>query len=287
MSTGQGSLRVGREYVIYADESEKRGKYYSNFYGGALVRSKNLQEVWETLVATKARLGLGAEVKWGKVTDRYLDRYVALMDVLFALVASGKIKMRLMFTQNVHAPVNLSREQRENAYFLLYYQFVKHAFGLAHSNPSRQPVNCRLYFDKLPDTKEKVAVFKGHLCALSRSPEFRRARVRIDPDQIVEVDSHDHVVLKCLDVVLGAIQFRLNDKHKQKRPGSSRRGKKTVAKEKLYRHINRLIRSLYPNFNIGISTGVHGDVATHWHHAYRHWCFIPKEHRRDRTKAKP
>ncbi len=32
-----------REFVIYTDESDKDGRYFSNFYGGALVRSTETQ----------------------------------------------------------------------------------------------------------------------------------------------------------------------------------------------------------------------------------------------------
>ncbi len=107
-------------------------------------------------------------------------------------------------------------------------------------------VACRIYFDKLPDTREKVARFKGYLSGLAKSPEFRRSRVRLPEDRIAEVRSHDHVVLQCLDVVLGSIQFRLNDKHKRKSPGSRRRGKRTIAKERLYKAIYRRIAEIYP-----------------------------------------
>jgi len=61
----------------------------------------------------------------------------------------------------------------------------------------------------------------------------------IPEDQIAEVKSHNHVLLQCVDIVLGAIQFRLNDLHKVTPEGKWRRGKRTIAKEKLYKMINR------------------------------------------------
>ena len=33
------------EYQIFCDESVKRGKYFSNFYGGVLVNSRDLRRV--------------------------------------------------------------------------------------------------------------------------------------------------------------------------------------------------------------------------------------------------
>jgi len=65
----------------------------------------------------------------------------------------------------------------------------------------------------------------GYLAGLEHGPAFRRAKVLIPRDQIAEVRSHDHVVMQFLDVVLGAMQFRLNDRHKRKPEGAAHRGK--------------------------------------------------------------
>ena len=81
--------------------------------------------------------------------------------------------------------------------------------------------------------------------------------------------------------------FRLNNKHRVKPEGQARRGKKTIAKEKLYKHILGRIREVYANFNIGESTGIQGDPANRWRHPYRHWKLIPKNHERDMSRRKP
>ena len=73
------------------------------------------------------------------------------------------------------------------------------------------------------------------------------------------------------------MQFRLNDKHKEKPPGKSQRGKRTIAKERLYKHINARVREVYPNFNIGVSTSVNGELSNRWEHPYRHWLFVPAD----------
>lgn len=112
------------------------------------------------------------------------------------------------------------------------------------------------------------------------------ANLSIAYDQIAEIESHRHNILQCLDIVLGSMSFRLNDKHKEKPEGSRKRGKRTIAKEKLYQHINRRIRQLYPYFNIGISTGLKDGKANRWHHPYRHWLFIPKHSKFDMSKSK-
>jgi hypothetical protein len=277
---------MSRELVIYTDESEKNGKFFANFYGGALVRSSDLDRVRDELHGVATALGLTAEIKWQKVSSGYLHRYIDLMTAFFRIVAEGRIKIRIMFTQKAYVLKNLSIEQRENEFFLLYYQFIKHAFGIAHCNDDDEPIRLRINLDQLPDTRESAARFKGFLAGLQQSPGFRTAQVLVPADQIAEISSHEHIILQCLDVVLGAMQFRLNDGHLIKPEGSARRGNRTIAKEKLYKHINQLIRGIHPGFNIGISTGTDGNRENHWHHPYRHWLFVPNEAQLDRSKTK-
>lgn len=268
---------MSTEYIIYCDESEKAGCRYSNFYGGALVRLQHLDEAVNRLDQKKHVLNLFGEVKWQKVTTAYLDKYRFLMDEFFDLIKADKVKVRVMFTANNIQPQNLEAYHREHEYFILYYQFLKHAFGLRYSNESSNPISVRIYFDKLPDTREKTQLFKDFVYGMNRSAEFKKAQVRILRDQLAEVTSHEHVILQCLDVVLGAMQFRLNNKHKIKPVGSRQRGKRTIAKERLYKHINGQVQSVYPHFNIGISTGTGGDPVNRWRHSYRHWLLVPAD----------
>lgn len=276
-----------KEYIIYADESISRGEYYSDFYGGLLVSSNDIEIISRRLQREKDKQHFFDEIKWSKVTSNYLEKYIAVTDVFFNYIKKDCVKVRIMFSQNIHVPVGLEDYHHEYRYHILYYQFIKHAFGLRYSNRKRDPINLRVYFDKLPDTKEKNAMFKGHILGLGRSPEFRNANIRIKSDQIAEINSHEHVLLQCLDIVLGAMQFRLNNKHKVKPPGQRVRGKRTIAKEKLYKHILKRIQEIYPNFNIGISTGMKGGPKDTWQLPYRHWKFKPKNSILDTSKSKP
>lgn len=273
-----------KEYVLYCDESIKDGAYYSNFYGGLLIGAAHLQAVSTRLQFCKTAQNLLKEVKWQKVTDNYLAKYVALMNAFFDEVGAGRVKVRVMFRQNARKPKGLTPLQIEQAYFILYYQFIKHGFGFAAVPAHAGPVRLRVYFDQLPDTSEQKARFRGYILGLNESVAFRDAHLRIAAEDFVEVRSHDHVLLQCLDIVLGAMAFRLNDLHKAIPVGARRRGKRTVAKEKLYKHILARIRAIHPNFNIGISTG--GDYAGRWAQPYRHWSFIPKDHEYDEALTK-
>lgn len=268
-------MSSNREFIIYCDESIKDGSHFSNFYGGALVDSKDLAHVTKALSDQKKELNLFNEVKWSKITEQYLPKYLMLVDVFFALIAQKKLKIRIMFTQNTLIPKKLDSYQKENEYFLLYYQFIKHSFGLIHANTTGIPINLRIYLDSLPDTREKRNQFKSYLFALNQNPAFKKAKVQLLGDQIAEINSHEHVIAQYLDIVLGAMQFRLNKMHLAKANDEKRRGRKTVAKEKAYKHIYSKISSLYEDkkFNIGITTGLDGELENRWHHPYRHWLF--------------
>lgn len=272
------------EYILLCDESIKDGVFYSNFYGGILVGSSFFERMNTELNRLKHQLNLFNEVKWQRVTENYLSKYLALMDAFFSHLKAGHAKVRIMFRQSANQPVGLSRMQIDQTFYLLYYQFIKHAFGFSSMPPNPQTVHLRLYFDQFPDTGEQVARFKGFILGLNASREFKAANLNIRPDDFAEIRSHEHVILQCLDVVLGAMAFRLNDMHKLKPPGAKRRGSRTIAKEKLYNHILGLIKQMRPGFNIGISTG--GGKSASWLDAYRHWSFVPNSNAFDQSKTK-
>lgn len=260
-----------KEYILFCDESDRSGRYFSNFYGGVMVGASHYQRITQGLNATKIELNLFGEVKWQKVTQQYLDKYQVLVDAFFKEVQQGNLRIRIMFRQNAHQPVGLQPSHVRLEYFLLYYQFIKHAYGLRYVP---EPIRLRLYFDTFPDTHEKAEQFKGYLLGLTKMKGWQSVDIR--HEDITEVRSHEHVLLQCLDVTLGSMSFRLNDKHKAKPPGAYRRGKRTIAKEKLYKTILSEIRTIRPGFNIGVSTRV-DDLKDRWAAPYLHWSFVPSQ----------
>lgn len=268
---------MDKEYILYCDESEKQGRYYSNFYGGVLVGSSQYERIALELEDQKEKLNLQGEVKWAKVTERYLIKYQHLVELFFSYLKTGHLKTRIMFRQNAYVPSALRKEDVKNQYFKLYYQFIKHAYGLEYAQLNHPRVSLRLYFDTFPENREAASRFKGFLLGLNKNPKIKRAGLFLKDDDITEVESHGHVLLQCLDIVLGAMHFRLNDKHKLKPENSYRRAKRTVAKEKLYKFILSQIRAIdckYKNFNIWTSTA--GNLSDRWALPYMHWNFIPK-----------
>ena len=118
-------IKMKKQYLIYADESHRKGKYFSNFYGGALIDCKKLENINKKLNNKKIELGLLNEVKWTKVSERYLDKYIELINYFFNFIKNNDIKIRIMFRQNTVVPKNLTRENEEKEYFLLISTGIK------------------------------------------------------------------------------------------------------------------------------------------------------------------
>lgn len=266
---------------IWLDESDKHGKFYSNFYGGILVLSKHREEVLRRMEAIRNKMGINDEIKWQKVNSYHFEKYVGIIDELFQMGKEGLLKIRIFFRHNQFEP-NLTSEKRKEEYPILYYQFIKYAFGLIFADDNE---GIRLYLDEIPLNQEDKLNFIGHLYQLKDDLAFKNKGIRFVEKGISEVDSKSHLPLQFMDVILGAICFKLNEKDKLRSDGDERPGKRTILKLKLYKHINKRIREIYPDFNIGISTPIK-DESDRWFQVYRHWSFKPKNSVRDLTRTK-
>ena len=267
------------EYIIYCDESVGKGRLFSNFFGGALVRSSDFDSIKISLDTKKRELNLSKEMKWTKVTSLYLDKYKEMMDTFFSFVKDKKVKVRIMFQSNDQIPSHLERKQIDNRYYILYYQFVKHAFGLVHhKRETDEPVFLRLYFDEIPYPLDQRDRFKSHILSLKRNAKFRKAGIKIRMDDITEIDSKKHSIHQCVDVILGSIAFMLNKRNEEIPEGSSKRGSRTIAKEALFFHILNHIKDSngVEFFDISTSTRL-ASFEDLWKIPYLHWKLIPSE----------
>lgn len=272
-------------YYIWFDESDKEGEYYSNFYGGILIRSKDVENVLYMMRVFTEEYEMNEEIKWQKVNAFNLEKYKKVVDFIFDLLMNDLIKIRIFFHNNQYIATGLTREHRRKEYSMLYYQFIKHAFGLKYSNKTNSPIFLRIMLDDMPLKGEDKDEFIKYIHNLTFDDGFKAANIHIRKRDISEVNSKEHLPLQMMDLILGSICFRLNNKHKVIDPQTGRRGNRTIAKEKLYKYINRKLRELKPGFNIGESTGI-GSVEDRWDYPYMHWSFKPSASVRDFTKSK-
>jgi hypothetical protein len=91
-----------KEFVIYCDESDRDGLFYSNFYGGLIIGASQLDRVVNKLEAKKIELNLTQEVKWEKVTANYLEKYKQLINCFFEEVENNNLKVRIIFIRSAN-----------------------------------------------------------------------------------------------------------------------------------------------------------------------------------------
>lgn len=268
------------QYYLFADESVQDGPLFSNFYGGALVPQPEYDAVRTRLLDCKNALGFkGNELKWQKVTAQDLDSYKEITSAFFTEIREGRIKMRVMFRDNRHEYTR-GRVTKSERYLRLYYQFIKHSFGFSSRPDDFTPFRLRLFLDKLPDTKAQVKAFKEHLCRLSLTDKLRESGIIVESQAISEIDSKDYILLQCVDIVLGAMAFRMNDMHLVKPLGKRTRGKRTIAKDRLYKHIYGEISQILALKGVKNYDPKNGKHYTnyphdHWTDLYRNWLFKP------------
>ncbi|MBD5172871.1 MAG: DUF3800 domain-containing protein [Bacteroidales bacterium] len=268
---------------IWLDESDRHGEFYSNFYGGILVSSKHYREVMERMRTIVTESGINDEIKWQKVNEYHYEKYLRVVDELFDLAKEGKLKIRIFFRHNQFTASRLTPEEKKADYQMLYYQFIKFAFGLPYANEELDSMT--LFIDEIPLRQSERDEFLSHIRGMANDPVLKSKGLTIADDGIVEVNSKQHLPLQFMDVILGAICFKLNEKDKLKAEGENKIGKRTLIKLKLYKHINARIREIYPNFNIGVTTPIRVPSDS-WTQVYRHWSFIPKYHIRDTSRTK-
>ena len=64
------------EYIIYCDESSQSGAKFGDFFGGCIVNSKDLIPITNALNQCKQDNNLLGEIKWNKLTENYLQKYI-------------------------------------------------------------------------------------------------------------------------------------------------------------------------------------------------------------------
>ena len=72
-----------REYLLFCDESDRRGEYFSNFYGGVLVGASQFDRIHQRLAGCCEALNLTSEIKWSKISEPYAPKSCKLIDAFF------------------------------------------------------------------------------------------------------------------------------------------------------------------------------------------------------------
>lgn len=250
------------KYIIVCDESNRHGSKYSYFFGGCIVDETQYESISNELNSYKEFLGLH-EIKREKINQLNVGNYKKIIDLFFRYIRAGDIKVRIMYSPNNQ--LNQFPHGQDNLYSKLYYVFLKKAFSLFYAY---EDINLKIYFDELPESLSINKNFKKHLvsCFINASKDSSN-KVSLYPSNIFEVDSKNHVILQCIDVILGTIEFFLNT------PDEQRTSKRALAKIEMFNHIyEHYITNLCENFSFDLSTG-YFNCRKAWKSPYKHFVY--------------
>lgn len=252
-------------YTIVCDESTKKGANYSYFYGGVIVAEQKYQAISEKLELFKEHIGLTHELKRINIDATNANRYIEMLDFFFTFVKSGDLRVRVMFSDNKN--LDEIPSSRDETFTTFYYLFIRHAFALPYA---KDDINLRLIFDALPEKPERREKFKNYLVKnLTHIPTTDKQNdVIIDRQRIEEVDSKKHIILQCADVIVGLIDFCLNDAHNSQIVKS----KRWFAKNRVLSVLLSYLNEIHENFQICATTRpLRGFNA--WNDKYKHFVY--------------
>ena len=66
-------------YILYCDESEDKGAFYSDFYGGASIEASRREGLEAVLIEAKSSK-LQGELKWTKISEYNEKDYCVFID---------------------------------------------------------------------------------------------------------------------------------------------------------------------------------------------------------------
>lgn len=233
------------KYIIICDESTKKGKNYSYFYGGAIINENKYDKISEVLNDYKSKFGFH-ELKRIKISEANHRDYIKVLDLFFTFVKSGDIKIRIMFSPNNQLIQHIPHCQNET-FMKFYHTFIINAFNIFYA---RKNIRLRVVCDDLPETKSQCRKFKQCLVqkiATNNKPNTNK--VFIKQRDIEEVDSSKHVVLQCVDIIVGLVDFILNTE-----PKEIEKSKRAKARYFVWKYILEQIFELEENFIINETT---------------------------------
>lgn len=258
-------------YVIVCDESTRHGLNYSYFYGGAIVKESNYQKINSVLSLYSASKGLG-EVKRTKITLTNYRNYIELLDLFFTYVKSSEIKARVMFSKNEE--LEILAKPVDETYCKFYYLFLRYAFSIYYA---KSDLSLRLIFDDLPETKKACNKLKTYLVNNLNNVAIKGGnKVKLVADDIEEVDSKKHMILQCMDVIMGLVDFHLNA---TKEGRESKRGQ---ARSYVWKYVLTKINEIHDGFTLTETTMPIYSYKG-WKDLYKHFVFKQK----NKTPAVP
>lgn len=277
-------------YEITADEAWTHTSLPPNrywcFFGGIFGPESDCDRLETALRAVVVREGLNGEVKWSSVTGRNIVAYKLLVDEFFRHISAHGLTYRQVFLDRsyVHVPdPGAPVLSPLDIQFKIYYQFLKHHFGLRYlpaSDPTREHhVTIRLDGHSSWHHTDNLSAFVERLGGHFNEPRLST--------KVHFVNSERFMRLQICDLLMAAAGSYGNRMHERRECGRRGMTRKQACRLEMAKYIYNHFRALDAAergtraFNWFESTGKDGDRENTLKHKLRIWKFIPNGFRRD------
>ncbi|WP_335954435.1 DUF3800 domain-containing protein [Acinetobacter guillouiae] len=267
-----------RKFLIYADEawtqthkiSENR---YHCFFGGFFATPQEFKKFEQELILLQKKFNQSKEIKWGNLSKYNVDFYNEIIKLVEIFLCDNHFSKYRQFFMDRHHQYSGAQASMLDSQFKMYYQFLKHSFGLQYIPYKNIQIIFFLDTHSSHYHKEKLKEF-----ALDLPRILSRNDITI---KIEFIDSKKSKILQVCDLLMGTAGYYGNAIYERKV-----NGKKQITKhQKLKRDFGKTTYNMLRNidakfrntkaFNWFENTGTEGSKNNYFNHKLRIWKFIP------------
>jgi len=189
-------------YHIYCDESRQTKDRFM-VIGGIIIPEENVEVFNQTMEKFRQEENMRAELKWSKVTNQKLAKYLRFVDYFFALNNTDKLHFHATVIDNHRMDYKrFSKGDREEGFYKFYYELLLQSFGRHADSHSK----LFIYFD-YRTTNYPLKTLKETLNRGMR----RRWKLNTDIIKVIEPRRAKLTnLIQMTDIMLGAIGFQKN-----------------------------------------------------------------------------
>ena len=175
------------KYEIFADEAWTHNspplRRYHYFFGGIFGTQSHLDNLDTQLRQAITASGRNQEVKWQNLTPANLGFYKAFAEYLFDAIRENRATYRQMFCDRSIVRVGVVQDANQSeidVQFKLYYQFLKHSFGIKHL--PTEPAEILVRLDGHSSQKHKIKL-TNHIEGLPSVLQRQDLKIRLTFEQ--------------------------------------------------------------------------------------------------------
>ncbi len=220
-----------REYNIYCDESgvENSPKYF--VIGSIFIPRDQKSRISTEIEKIKNEYNFKPEIKWNKITSRYLGFYKALIDYF---VSNPDIEFKCIIVNKVNIDLRFHNYDKELMFYKFYYQLLKHKF--------KNDIQYYIFTDeKSRSFKPRFVQLRKYLIKYNKENSFN-----VNIKHMQEYNSRENNLLQFADFLTGSVFFSNNF-------DLNSSAKSTISKylsKSLYQKLDEGTNSLFEKFNI-------------------------------------